>query len=368
MLYRIKITSKAADQAYLAIRHVNPAQEDRHMNRTPRPMSDQNRSVALVVYPGFKALEAIGVLAVLSYAGQHLCSGELNGGYEVTIMAPEPGAVCSDTLMSLEASTALPDNIPLDTVFIVGAQDIETVLTREAELVNWCRRRAFEAKRFTALCTGSFILAAAGLLDGRKAATHWNYADRLQTLFPEIDVDADAIFLQDGSLWTSAGVTAAIDLALAFVEQDFGRDIALRVARDMVMYLKRPGGQSQFSTMLTGQMSGSPGMRDIQTWLSMHFNQPMTLDNMAAQAKMSVRSFTRAFATELGVTPMAYLEGLRCDRAKALLLDTDLPMKNVAFRSGFSSDEQMRKVFRRRFSLSPRDYRARFKTAAEAAS
>ncbi len=327
------------------------------MIQTVSTPSEHPRSVALVVYPGFKALEAIGVLAVLKYAGQQVDRAGLNGGYSVTIMAPAPGAVPSDTLMSLEASAPLPEDDPLGTVFIVGAQDIETVLKRETELVDWCRRRAFEAERFSALCTSSFILAAAGLLDGRRAATHWNYAARLRELFPEVDVDANAIFLRDGTFWTSAGVTAAIDLALAFVEEDFGRDIALRVARDMVMYLKRPGGQAQFSTMLTGQMSGSSGMRDIQTWLNMRFDQPTTLDDMATQAKMSVRNFSRAFSAEFGLTPMAYLEGLRCDRAKTLLLDTDLPMKIVAFRSGFSSDEQMRKVFRRRFSLSPRDYR-----------
>lgn len=319
-----------------------------------------------MIYPGFKALEAIGVLTVLSYASRHLDSAGLNCGYDVTIVAPKPGIVPSDTLMSLEANAALPEAGPLDTVFIVGAQSIETVLTREVRLVEWCRRRAFDAERFTALCTGSFIFAAAGLLDGRKAATHWNYAARLQALFPEVDVDADAIFVQDESFWTSAGVTAATDLALAFVEQDFGRDIALRVARDMVMYLKRPGGQSQFSTLLTGQMSGATGMKDVRTWLSMRFDQQMTLDDMASQAKMSVRSFSRAFASECGETPMAYLEGLRCDQAKTLLLDSDLPLKTVAFRSGFSSDEQMRKVFRRRFALSPRDYRARFKSAGRA--
>lgn len=333
------------------------------MTRITIPSSEHRRTVALVVYPGFKSLEAIRVLAVLSYADQHLRGAGLDGGYDVTITAPVPGPVRSDTLMSLEASAALLEEAPLGTVFIVGAQEIETVLTREALLVEWCRRRAFEAERFSAPCTGSLILAAAGLLDGRKAATHWKYAARLQNLFPKVSVDANVIFVQDGTLWTSAGVTAAIDLALAFVEQGFGRDIALRVARDMVMYLKRPGGQSQFSTMLTGQMSGSLGMRDIQTWLSIQFDQPMTLDDMAAQAKMSARSFTRTFAAEFGVTPMAYLEGLRCDRAKTLLLDTELPMKTVAFRSGFSSDGQMRKVFRRRFALSPRDYRARFKTA-----
>lgn len=325
--------------------------------------SDNVRSVKLLIYPGFKALEAVGVLAVLKYAGVHLKGAGMEGGYDVTIVAPESGPVPSDTMMSLTASQDLQGDTPLDTVFIVGAAQIEDVLACETEIITWCKRRADDAKRFTALCTASFFLAAAGLLDGRKATTHWNYAARLKELFPAVHVDDNAIFLQDGRLWTSAGVTAAIDLALAFVEQDFGRDIALKVARDMVMYLKRPGGQSQFSTMLTGQMSGAAGMRDIQTWLSLNFDQQMSLDDMAAQAKMSVRSFTRAFTAECAATPMAYLEGLRCDRAKTLLLDSDLPLKTVAFQTGFSSDEQMRKVFRRRFAVSPRDFRSRFKTS-----
>lgn len=332
------------------------------MRTSNNPESEQNHPVALVVYPEFKAIEAIGVLAVLNYAGHHLRGAERCGGYDVTICASEPGPVASDTLMSLEATSGLPEDEHLGTVFVVGAQNIETAPQKETALVDWCRRRALEADRFAALCTGSFILAAAGVLDGRRAATHWNYAARLRTLFPAVNVDADAIFLQDGPIWTSAGVTAAIDLALAFVEQDFGRDIALRVARDMVMYLKRPGGQSQFSTMLTSQSKGSAGMRDLQIWLSLRSDQPTTLDDMAAQANMSVRSFTRAFGAEFGVSPMAYLEGLRCDRAKTLLLDTDLPMKSVAYRSGFGSDDQLRKVFRKRFSLSPCEYRARFKT------
>lgn len=361
MLYRNNRHSKADDPPDLAIQHVELAFKDAHM--TPHSATAPNRKALLVIYPGFKALEAIGVLAVLSYAGQHLREAGLNGGYDVTIAAPVAGSVQSDTLMSLEARSGLPKDAPLDTVFIVGAQKIEQVLESEPALVNWCRNRAVEAKRFAALCTGSFVLAAAGQLEGRRAATHWNYADRLQRLFPKVVVDADAIFIQDGSLWTSAGVTAAIDLALAFVEQDFGRDIALKVARDMVMYLKRPGGQSQFSTMLTGQMTGSSRMGDIRTWVDMHFDQPLTLNDMAAQAGLSVRSFSRTFAAEVGDSPMAYLEGLRCERAKTLLLDTDLPLKTVAYRAGFRSDEQMRKVFRRRYSLSPRDYRARFKTA-----
>lgn len=321
------------------------------------------RKVAMVVHPGFKALEAIGPLSVMHYANQHLRAAGHAGGYDVTIAASQCGSVRSDTLMSLDASVPLRDLAATETVFVAGAAQIEEALIQEAELVEWCRKSATMSGRFAALCTGSFFLAAAGLLDGKKAATHWNYAARLQQLFPLVEVDADAIFLQAGSLWTSAGVTAAIDLALAFVELDYGRNIALGVARDMVMYLKRPGGQSQFSALLTGQMGGSAGIRDIRTWLNGCFDQPLTLDDIARHAGMSVRSLTRAFAAEFGVSPMTYLEVLRCDRAKSLLLDTDQPLKHIAYHAGFSSDEQMRRAFKRRFSLSPSEYRARFSSA-----
>lgn len=321
------------------------------------------RKVSLIVYPGFKTLEATGPLSVLGYASQHLAAAGHRGGYDVTIAAPALGAVRSDTLMSLEAEVTLRDLEACDTVMIAGAPSIEEVVQAEPEVVRWCRRHGRDTLRCAALCTGSFFLAEAGLLDGQRAATHWNYADRLRQRFPGIVVDADAIFVQAGNFWTSAGVTAAIDLALAFVEQDYGRDIALAVARDMVMYLKRPGGQSQFSTLLTGQAAVASGIGDVLTWMSARLDQPLTLEGIAGAAGMSVRSLTRGFTAEFGASPMATLERLRCERAKALLLDTDLPLKTVAFRAGFQTDEQMRKAFRRRFALSPRDYRARFASA-----
>ena len=325
--------------------------------------SDHLRRVTLILYPGFKTLEATGPLSVLGYATQHLAAAGRPGGYDVQIAAPEAGPVPSDTLMSIEASVALRDLGVLDTVMIAGAARIEEALEREAALVDWCRTSAPKVPRCAALCTGSFFLAEAGLLDGKRAATHWNYADRLRQRFPQVEVDADAIFVRAGQIWTSAGVTAAIDLTLAFVEQDCGRDIALAVARDMVMYLKRPGGQSQFSTLLTGQMSDPAGMRDVLDWMNARLDQLLTLEEIASAQGMSVRSLSRAFTAEFGASPMATLERLRCDRAKALLLDTGLPLKVVAFRAGFRTDEQMRKTFRRRFSLSPRDYRARFATS-----
>lgn len=336
-------------------------------NRKRVARTDQRRQVALIVYAGFKTLEATGPLSVLGYASQHLAAAGRAGGYNVVIAAPQSGYIPSDTQMSLEASVALSDLGAPDTVLIAGAAEIEDALEREAGLVAWCRECGRDVPRCAALCTGSFFLAEAGLLDGKRAATHWNYADRLRQRFDDIDVDANAIFLQAGSFWTSAGVTAAIDLTLAFVEQDYGRDIALAVARDMVMYLKRPGGQSQFSTLLTGQIagerSGPGGMGDVLSWMSERLDQPLTLKEIAVQKGMSVRSLTRAFTAEFGAPPMTMLERLRCDRAQALLLDTGLPLKTVAYQAGFRTDDQMRKAFRRRFSLSPRDYRARFATS-----
>ncbi|WP_306154646.1 GlxA family transcriptional regulator [Roseovarius sp. MMSF_3281] len=324
---------------------------------------DQRRQVALVVYQGFKTLEATGPLSVLGYASRHLADAGFAGGYDVTIAAPDSGKIPSDTAMSLEATVALEELAVPDTVLIAGAARIEEVLCGQQVLVDWCRENGPRFRRCAALCTGSFFLAEAGLLDGQRAATHWNYAERLRQRFPQVEVDADAIFLQAGHFWTSAGVTAAIDLTLAFVEQDYGRDIALSVARDMVMYLKRPGGQSQFSALLTGQMAGATSMNEVLTWMSERLDQPLTLNDIATEQGMSVRSLTRAFTEQFGAAPMAMLEVLRCDRAKALLLDTDLPLKTVAYRAGFRSDEQMRKAFRRRFALSPRDYRARFSTS-----
>lgn len=330
---------------------------------TQKPQAGQiAHRVHVVIYPGFKSMEAVGPVTVFSSANRHLADRGDPRRYDIELVAPVPGSIGSDTLVSLEATAALPEEMALQTVMIAGGVDIQAALAREPGLVDWCRRRAFHAERFAALCSGSFFLAAAGVLDRRRATTHWSVADLLRQRFPKVRVDADAIFVQDGSLWTSAGVTAAIDLALAFVEQDFGRDLALTVARDLVIYLKRPGGQSQFSAALHSQMSGPPEMRDIQAWLLANLDQPLRIADMAARAVMSSRNFTRIFTAELGVTPANYVETARCERAKALLLESDLPMKAVAFQCGFSSDEHLRKAFLRRMSLTPRDYRARFQT------
>lgn len=307
-------------------------------------------------------MEAAGPLSVFSYANRHLAASGDPRRYAIHLVAPAPGSILSDTMIPLEATAGLPETGPLSTVMIAGAFDIETAVARETALVDWCRRRWSTAQRFAAFCSGSFFLAAAGILNGRRAATHWSVASLLQQRFPSVEVDADAIFTQDGTIWTSAGVTAAIDLTLAFVEQDFGRNLALTVARDLVIYLKRSGGQSQFSDLLNSQMTEAPEIRDVQAWVVSNSGKPLRVEDMAEKAGMSVRNFTRLFKEAVGMPPANYLVRARCERAATLLLDSDWPLKTIAFKVGFPSEEQMRKVFVRHFSLTPRAYRARFAT------
>lgn len=225
------------------------------------------KRVDFVVYSGFKALEAIGTMSVFEYANLHLAQQGRPQGYQLNIVSVTAGPVPSDTQMVLEASGAVSvDDLP-DTAIIIGARQIEQALEANPAIMAWAAAVAPRIGRLVALCSGSFFLAAAGLLDGLPATTHWSVAALLREKFPAVQVQADAIYLRSGRLWTSAGVTAGIDLALALVEEDYGRGLALQVARDLVVYLKRPGGQSQFSVHLTSQNTSHPGIREIQDWV-----------------------------------------------------------------------------------------------------
>ncbi|WP_010105640.1 GlxA family transcriptional regulator, partial [Verminephrobacter aporrectodeae] len=230
------------------------------------------RRVDIVVYPGFKALEAIGTMSVFEYANIHLARQKQPRGYDVAVVSTAAGAVPSDMLMSLVATRGLDAALLPDIALIVGARAIEAALEDNPALLHWVRAAAPRIERLVALCSGSFFLAAAGLLDGQRATTHWSVAPLMQARFPGVQVEADAIYLRAGRLWTSAGVTAGIDLALALVEEDFGRGLALEVARDLVVYLKRPGGQSQFSVHLASQNTSHPGVRRVQDWILCHLD------------------------------------------------------------------------------------------------
>jgi transcriptional regulator GlxA family with amidase domain len=319
--------------------------------------------IDLVIYPGFKALEAVGPMSVFDYANVHLRQKGLPEGYALRVVAASQGLVRSDTLMALEATHTLAD-VEQDTggtVLLVGARHIATVLQASSPLVEWLQRVAPRVQRMVTLCSGSFFLAAAGLLDGRRAATHWSVAQELQRRHPAVRVDADAIYVRDGHYWTSAGVTAGIDLALAVVEQDFGHALALEVARDLVMYLKRPGGQSQFSVQLASQSVQHSGVRLVQQWVLEHLDAPMSPAVLAHKAALSERHFRRIFLQETGLTPSAFIERARLEGAKQLLeVRGDLPLKTVAGKVGLGSEQALRHLFQRRLGITPVAYRERF--------
>jgi transcriptional regulator GlxA family with amidase domain len=322
----------------------------------------QPRTIDIVVYPGFKALEAIGPMSVFEYANLHLRRRGQPDGYDVRIASTAAGAVASDTMMSLQATKVLSPLALPDDVIIVGARHIEAALAAAPGITAWVAQAWPRIRRLAALCSGAFFLAAAGALDGKRATTHWGVAARLQQAFPGIEVDADAIFVRAGNLWTSAGVTAGIDLALAFVEEDHGRELALVVATEMVVYLKRPGGQSQFSSHLMSQKTARPGIRELQAWILDNLQQRLTVAQLAQKAMMSERHFTRVFQQEVGVSSQEFIERGRFEAASRLLADLALPMKAVAARSGFTDEAQMRRVFQKRLGITPRLYRERFAT------
>lgn len=328
--------------------------------------------IDLVVYPGFKSLEAIGPMSVFDYANVHLRARGQSDGYEVRITAARKGLVKSDTLMALEATQSLAglrEQGTGCTVIVVGSRHIEQVLGASQELVQWLQAVAPSVARLIALCSGSFFLAEAGLLDGRRAATHWSVAGALAQRYPRVQVDADAIYVRDEvvddagtrQLWTSAGVTAGIDLALAVVEQDFGHALALEVARDLVMYLKRPGGQSQFSVPLAAQSTRHSGVQAVQQWVLAHLAEPVTLARMAEQAAMSERHFRRVFQQETGQSPSAFVEHARLEAAKQLLESRgQWPLKTVAAHVGLGSEQALRHLFVKKLGITPVAYRERF--------
>jgi len=230
-----------------------------------------------------------------------------------------------------------------------------------AGLHDWLRRRVPQARRYGSVCTGAFFLGAAGLLDNRNVTTHWQHAAELAERFPAANVVPDMIYVQDGPLCTSAGITAGIDLALKLIEDDHGRDLALMVARRLVVFLKRPGGQSQFSAHLAAQVATEGRIQSIQHWILDHLALDLSIAALAKRSGMSVRNFTRVFQSEAGVTPADFVEMARVDAARRLLEDSETPLQRVASQCGFNNPDTMRRAFLRRIGTSPSDYRDHFR-------
>jgi transcriptional regulator GlxA family with amidase domain len=243
---------------------------------------------------------------------------------------------------------------------VAGGRGIREA-AHDPDVVAWVRRASGRARRTTSVCTGAFALAAAGLLDGRRATTHWASCDALQREYPAVMVDPEPIYVRDGDIATSAGVTAGMDLALALVDEDHGSAVALEVARWLVLFLRRPGGQAQFSAGLAAQVAVREPLRELQGWMADHLDADLSVGALAARAHMSPRTLARAFKREVGLTPASYVEALRVERARGALESTDLPVEAVARQCGFGTVETLRRAFGRRVGVAPAAYRDRFR-------
>ncbi|MCU7730243.1 GlxA family transcriptional regulator [Actinoplanes sp. KI2] len=301
--------------------------------------------VQVVLFDGVQSLDVTGPVEVFSYAG----------GYRVTTASIGGAAVRTSSGLHIMPDHALSDKS--DTLIVPGGEG-----TREppADLVAWLRAHGDKPGRVMSVCTGAFLLAEAGLLDGRRATTHWLYCETLRSRHPKVDVDPEPIFIRDGRIATSAGVTTGIDLALALVEEDRGRDVALAIARGLVMFLRRPGGQSQFSAPLSGQVAHREPVRDVQRLIAEHPEADLSVPALAAAASLSPRQFSRAFTAETGVSPGRYVDRVRLETARRLLEDTADGVAEVARKAGYGTAEAMRRAFRQALDVSPAEYRRRF--------
>ena len=314
------------------------------------------RRVVIVAFPDVQSLDVTGPAEVFAA-----------GGYRVEIVAPTAGVVRASSGIALWADRSLADvRGPIDTLVVAGGAGTRAVMDDEG-FVARIRRLAPKCRRVSSVCSGAFVLAAAGLLDGRRATTHWGWCDLLAESFPTVTVEPDRIFVRDGDVWTSAGVTAGIDLALAMVEDDQGRDVALGVARLLVVFLKRPGGQSQFSAQLAGQLAERQPLGDLQGWIADHLDEDLSVERLADRAAMSVRNFSRTFAREVGVTPARFVERVRVEGARRLLEESTLSVDEIARRCGFGTAETMRRTFLRGLHVTPTEYRRRFRIQEETA-
>jgi transcriptional regulator GlxA family with amidase domain len=314
------------------------------------------RRIVFVTFPGVLGLDLIGPAEVFSTAGRMR-----PGSYELEIVSTSDGVETSSGI-ALVPGSRLPAS-GIDTVIVPGGTGTIQAAD-DAELVRWLRGPASEARRLASVCTGAFLLARAGVLDGRRATTHWAWCDVLARRHPEVEVTNDPIFVRDGDVYTSAGVTAGMDLALALVEEDLGAEVALEVARWHVMFVKRPGGQSQFSASLAGQLAAAGPVRELQQWMSDNLDADLSVSALAARAHMSERNFARVFQREVGTTPARYVEALRIERARIALSESTQPVGAVARRCGFGTAATMRRAFERRLRIRPSDYRARFQSGA----
>jgi transcriptional regulator GlxA family with amidase domain len=319
--------------------------------------------IAVVAHPTVLGMELMGALDVLHLANQVLAQQGRPPFYRVQLLSKDGGALPTWSGVDLASTGKLDDHRGrLDTLVVVGGLHAHEH-AQDAEFVAAVARVAARADRVVGLCTGAFILGAAGLLDGKRATTHWMYGDLLASRHPEIQVDTDPIFITDAGTWTSAGITASFDLILALVADDLGSDVALTAARFLVLFLHRTGNQAQFSVQLAAQFSDRHPIRELQQYIADHPDADLATPRLAERVNMSLRHFTRVFTREIGHPPARYVEMVRLEKARRRLEESDHALERIAKDCGFGSVETLRRVFHQHMGVAPGEYRRAFATS-----
>lgn len=330
-------------------------------------MNSQVKHIVFLVFPEVTLLDITGPYEVFTQANEHLRSKENNYpfSYElhsVSINKIKNQRTSSGMIIHCEESIYTID-YEIDILFIPGVPNFRVdQYELPFAVLKWIKEQAKHVRRICSICTGSFFLAQAGILEGKKVTTHWAKCETLSRNYADINVDRNSIFVKDGNIYTSAGISSGMDLTLALIEEDLGKTFALEIARQMVLYLKRPGSQSQYSTALTNQEIDHRPIQDICSWMREHLSENLTIETLAEKALMSSRNFARVFVRETGITPGKYLDKLRVEAACRYLVDTNLSLKEIALLSGLGSIDNMRRIFIKTINISPIDYRNNFST------
>ncbi|WP_282606343.1 GlxA family transcriptional regulator [Pelagibius sp. Alg239-R121] len=319
----------------------------------------------IVVYPGVTLLDAAGPAQVFSSANDMLNREGKEALYQLLLTSPLGGDIETDTGIVLKTlSLQNASKQPIDTMIISGGVGVFDLL-EENRFLKWVVARHAECRRVATTCMGAFVTAKAGLLDGESVATHWRYAEDLQCQHPEAQVEKDPLFVRSGKMWSAAGVTSGIDLALAMVEEDLDHRLAMLVAQSLVVFFKRPGGQSQFSNVLNVQKKDEAGtFSELHAWIAENLRRDLSIEVLAQEVRMSPRTFARRYKERTGVTPARSVEMMRVDSAKRMLeLEQDLPLAKIARNTGLADEQRLRRAFVRHMGISPLDYRAKFGAA-----